>query len=130
MPNSIYNVAFDCADTLALAAFWSQVMEHPVDADSDAEEASIEPENAVNLFFQAVPEPKAVKNRVHVCLRPSRRREEEVQRLLGIGATVVADHRTPDGLGWVVLADPEGNEFCVLRGIADREAAAAASSAE
>jgi predicted enzyme related to lactoylglutathione lyase len=127
MPNSIYNVSFDCADTLALAAFWSQVMEHPVGEGSDAEEAWIEPENAVNLFFQAVPEPKAVKNRVHVCLRPSGHREQEVQRLVGIGATVAADHRTPEGLGWVVLADPEGNEFCVLRGIADREAASAAA---
>jgi predicted enzyme related to lactoylglutathione lyase len=124
MPNSIYNVAFDCADTLALAAFWSQVMEHPIAEDSDAEEASIEPgDGRPNLFFQAVPEAKTVKNRVHVCLRPSVRREQEVARLVGIGASVVADHRTPEGLGWVVLADPEGNEFCVLRGIADRETA-------
>jgi predicted enzyme related to lactoylglutathione lyase len=44
-----------------------------------------------------------------------RTRDEEVERLLGIGATLVADHRRPDGQGWVVLADPEGNEFCVLR---------------
>jgi predicted enzyme related to lactoylglutathione lyase len=124
MPNSIYNVAFDCADTLALAAFWSQVMEHPVGEGSDAEEAWIEPgDGRPNLFFQAVPEPKTVKNRVHVCLRPSGFREPEVERLVGVGASVVADHRTPEGLGWVVLADPEGNEFCVLRGIADREAA-------
>jgi len=61
---------------------------------------------------------------VHLDLRPTdRTREEEVERLLALGATQVADRRTPDGFGWVVLADPEGNEFCVLR--SDAEVAAA-----
>jgi predicted enzyme related to lactoylglutathione lyase len=43
-----------------------------------------------------------------------------VERLLGLGATLVADRREPDGSGWAVLADPEGNEFCVLRSESDR----------
>jgi len=43
-----------------------------------------------------------------------------VERLLGIGATFVADHRQPDGSGWAILADPEGNEFCLLRSESDR----------
>jgi hypothetical protein len=51
-------------------------------------------------------------------------RDEEVERLLGLGAGFVADHRHPDGTGWVVLADPAGNEFCVLRGKAEREGSA------
>jgi predicted enzyme related to lactoylglutathione lyase len=68
-----------------------------------------------------VPEPKTVKNRVHLDLMPDdRTRDEEVERLLGIGATLVADHRRPDGAGWVVLADPEGNEFCIERSAAER----------
>jgi predicted enzyme related to lactoylglutathione lyase len=70
-----------------------------------------------------VPESKTVKNRVHLDLMPTdRTRDEEVERLLGIGATLVADHRRPDGLGWVVLADPEGNEFCIERSAAERAA--------
>ena len=66
------------------------------------------------LIFLRVPEPKTVKNRMHLCLRPvDRSRDDEVERLLGLGATLVNDLRTGD-TGWAVLADPEGNEFCVL----------------
>ena len=67
------------------------------------------------MIFIKVPEPKTVKNRMHVCLRPTdRTREEEVDRLLGLGAAMVDDRRTAADRGWAVLADPEGNEFCVL----------------
>jgi predicted enzyme related to lactoylglutathione lyase len=62
-----------------------------------------------------VPQAKTIKNRIHLCLRPETSRDEEVGRLLDLGATFVADHRNPDGSGWAILADPEGNEFCVLR---------------
>ncbi|GAA2708314.1 hypothetical protein GCM10010429_21380 [Micromonospora olivasterospora] len=80
------------------------------------------PGGAAVLFLQ-VPEGKTVKNRVHLCLEPAdRNRDAEVERLLALGATEVADHRRPDGTGWVVLADPEGNEFCVLRSAAERAA--------
>ncbi|WP_406434551.1 VOC family protein [Streptomyces sp. NBC_01589] len=65
---------------------------------------------------------KKIKNRIHLCLRPETSREQEVERLLGLGATFVTDHRNPDGSGWAVLADPEGNEFCVLRSESDRAA--------
>jgi predicted enzyme related to lactoylglutathione lyase len=58
---------------------------------------------------------------MHLDLLPtSRSRDEEVERLLGIGATLVEDHRTADGAGWVTLADPEGNEFCVERSQRER----------
>jgi hypothetical protein len=70
-----------------------------------------------------VPEPKAVKNRVHLDLVPTdRSRDQEVARLLGLGARLVADHRRPDDTGWGVLADPEGNEFWVERGVSERAA--------
>jgi Glyoxalase-like domain len=68
-----------------------------------------------------VPEGKVVKNRVHLDLLPTNRsRNEEVERLLGIGATLVEDHRKADGAGWVTLADPEGNEFCLERSLPER----------
>ena len=66
-----------------------------------------------------------MKNRIHFDLRPTAStRDDEVERLLGIGATQVADLRGQygPGTGWVVLADPEGNEFCVLRSEAERAA--------
>ncbi|NUO58599.1 MAG: VOC family protein, partial [Hamadaea sp.] len=118
----IRNVAFDCADPYALAQFWAEVMRVRLDPEHqpDDPETSIQPPEGPALFFQRVPEPKTIKNRVHICLTPEIPRDEEVERVLGLGATFVADHRRPDGLGWAVLADPEGNEFCVLRSEAER----------
>ena len=68
---------------------------------------------------------RAGKNRLHFDLRPrDGSRDEEVERLLGAGATLVADHRGMygPGSGWVTLADPEGNEFCILRSQAEVDA--------
>ena len=80
-------------------------------------------ESRGRLLFIEVPESKEIKNRLHLDLRPTDgTREQEVERLLGLGATRLADHRRPDGSGWVTLADPEGNEFCILR--SDAEVAA------
>ncbi|WP_432827956.1 VOC family protein [Dactylosporangium sp. CA-092794] len=124
MASFIRNVAFDCADPYALAEFWSGVVGHPVHPQCRPgdDEVVIEPPAGPRLFFQAVPEPKVVKNRVHVCLQPAAGgRDAEVERLLGLGATPLADHRTGDGGGWVVLRDPVGNEFCVTRGEAERQ---------
>jgi Glyoxalase-like domain len=118
MTSVVSNIAFDCADAYALATFWHQVTGGPL-ADDDFPgdpEASINLGNGTFLWFNTVPEPKTVKNRVHLCLRPTDNdRDSEVHRLLGLGATLVADRRNDDGTGWAVLADPEGNEFCVLR---------------
>ena len=72
-----------------------------------------------------MPDDKQVKNRVHLDLVPTdRTRDEEVERVLALGAAVVDDQRKPDGTGWVVFADPEGNELCILRSDAERAAAA------
>ncbi|MCI4062229.1 VOC family protein [Micromonospora sp. R77] len=122
MGTAIRNIAFDCADPYALAYFWAGVFDCPVDPEHqpDDEEVAIAQPGGPWLYFQRVPEPKRGKNRVHVCLRPDVLRDQEVERLRALGATVVADHRNPDGSGWVVLADPEGNEFCVLRSDAER----------
>ncbi|PPK68569.1 VOC family protein [Actinokineospora auranticolor] len=122
MPSTIQNVNIDAADAYALALWWSQVVDHPVHEECAPgdEEAYVVPPEGPTLYFSKVPEPKVVKNRVHLCLTPDIRREAEVDRLLAIGATLVDDRRTPDGKGWAVLADPEGNEFCVLRSAAER----------
>jgi hypothetical protein len=121
MTVSVRNIAFDCADPYSLAQFWSRVTEQPIspeDRPGDPE-TSVDLPNGVTLHFNQVPEGKVVKNRVHVCLRPDGPRDEEVDRIMGLGATMATDHRRPDGTGWAVLADPEGNEFCVLRSVAE-----------
>jgi hypothetical protein len=130
MTARVRNITFDCADPYTLAGFWSQVTgyrEDPEDPNrpEHQEAALVGPDGQANLLFIRVPEPKTVKNRVHLDLMPTdRTRDEEVARLLALGATLVADHRRPDGTGWAVLADPEGNELCVERSAAERAAGA------
>ncbi|MFE2017636.1 VOC family protein [Streptomyces sp. NPDC059499] len=124
MVSVLQNVAIDCADAYALARFWSEALGRPLHQDDKPGSRETEvmlPEGPL-LHFNQVPEPKTIKNRFHLCLRPETTREEEVERLLKLGATLVDDRREPDGAGWAVLADPEGNEFCVLRSEADRAA--------
>jgi predicted enzyme related to lactoylglutathione lyase len=121
MTSGLFNVAFDCADPYHLAQFWSKVTGQPL----GGEESPGDPEVAfalssgINLYFQRVPESKVGKNRVHVCLRPlgpAGSQADELRRLLAIGATIVDDRRElKEHGGWVVLGDPEGNEFCLLR---------------
>ena len=121
MTCSIRNIAVDCADAYQLASFWSAVLGHPLldeDEPGDPEAVIMMPEGHA-LFFATVPEAKAGKNRLHLCLRPDGHAADEVGRLTELGARVLQDRRRPDGGGWVVMADPEQNEFCVLRGSLD-----------
>lgn len=125
MVSVVQNVAIDCADAYELARFWSEVTGRPLDAEDRPGDPEVQvtlAEDGPALYFHQVPEPKTVKNRLHLCLRPETTREQEVERLLGLGATLVADRREAGGAGWAVLADPEGNEFCVLRSASDRAA--------
>ncbi|MCX5196691.1 VOC family protein [Streptomyces sp. NBC_00249] len=117
----VQNVAIDCTDAFELARFWSGVTGRPLDPQDKPGDREVRVQLAEGpaLYFNQVPEPKNGKNRIHLCLRPENSREQEVERLLGLGATLVGDHRNPDGSGWAVLADPEGNEFCVLRSDSD-----------
>ncbi|MEU9291941.1 VOC family protein [Streptomyces sp. NPDC048275] len=117
-------MAIDCADAYELARFWSEVLGcplHPEDKPGAPETEVRLPEGPL-LHFNQVPEPKTIKNRVHLRLRPKTSREEEVERLLNLGATLVADRREPDGAGWAILADPESDGFCILRSETDRAA--------
>lgn len=115
MTSHVHHVTIDCADAYKLGTFWAEVLGSSL-ADDDFPgdpEALVESPGAA-LLFVTVPEPKSVKNRIHFDIQPDdRTRDEEVERLLALGATLVADRRRPDGRGWATLADPEGNEFCV-----------------
>ena len=130
MTSRAANFCIDAADPYAQTLWWAQVLgdyriepgDEPQPGD---EEAGLTGPGNTYLLFLKVPEPKKVKNRMHFCLRSTDlTRDEEVQRILGLGATMVNDLRQPDR-GWAVLADPEGNEFCVL--LSDGELAARSS---
>ncbi len=124
MTSVVRHITFDVAppyEPFELAQFWGQVVGqsvHPEDAAGD-DEVGLTGEPM--LLFVRVPEAKTLKNRVHLDLQPDTTRDEEVDRLTGLGAKVVDDQRRPDGRGWVVLADPAGNEFCVERSEAERK---------
>jgi predicted enzyme related to lactoylglutathione lyase len=111
-------IDIDCADPYALAAFWSRVLgypRHPDDDPGDDETELIAPPGAgPSLLFQRVPEAKSAKNRLHLDLRsPEGNQTAEIDRMLALGASMVDDRRTVRPGGWAVLADPEGNEFCI-----------------
>ncbi|MCD4536320.1 VOC family protein [Nocardioides sp. cx-169] len=130
MTSLISHTTVDCANAYELSEWWKQVLGY-VDVPGDPnlpghEECMIlDPDSGHAVLFIEVPDVKAGKNRLHFDLRPrTGTRDEELARLLGIGATQVADLRDTHGpgTGWVVLADPEGNEFCTLRSRAEAEA--------
>jgi hypothetical protein len=127
MVSYISHLTVDAHDPYLLSRWWSKVLDFHEDPDDpnlpDHEECMIfSPDGANKLLFISVPDSKIVKNRLHLDLRPrDGTRDAELARLSTLGATQVADRRTPEGRGWVVLADPEGNEFCILRGVAEAE---------
>ncbi|MGW2094576.1 VOC family protein [Promicromonospora sukumoe] len=122
----LHDVVFDCRHPASLARFWAVVLDGYAVAPYDDEELArlrsigvhdpeddptvlVEgPAGAPRLFFTAVPEPKTVKNRVHLDVHAPDR-DAEVARLVAAGASESAHHKD-----WVVMADPEGNEFCVF----------------
>jgi hypothetical protein len=110
MPSVIKSVTFDCSDALVLATFWAAALGSDVDEDSTATKAFVEPAGwgGPTLWFQAVPEGKTAKNRMHFDLRAPDGVPAEVARLVSLGASVVRH-----GTDLVVMADAEGNEFCV-----------------
>jgi catechol 2,3-dioxygenase-like lactoylglutathione lyase family enzyme len=103
-------VTFDAADALALARFWAAALGSDVDEDSTAEKAFVEAPGwgGPNMWFNRVPEPKTAKNRLHLDVRTLTSVDEEVDRLEGLGASVVQRFDSH-----IVMRDPEGNEFCV-----------------
>jgi hypothetical protein len=115
-------VCIDSHDPDLLATFWAGALgwrrTHDEPDEIALEPPAGSPEDGVSpdLLFLRVPEAKTVKNRLHLDLRPQDQ-AAEVDRLIGLGAKRV-DIGQGDDVSWVVLADPEGNEFCVLRALA------------
>lgn len=115
-------------DPYTLAGWWARVLDRRLaddDHPDDPEAVLAAPAgNGPDLLFVRVGE-RHGKGAFHIDLHAAEvTRDEEVARLRDLGATLVADRRRPDGSGWVVLADPEGNEFCVCRSFAERAASA------
>jgi Glyoxalase-like domain len=127
MVSRISHTTVDCLHAFELSEWWKQLVGY-ADVPGDPNEAGDEECTIVDaatghsLLFIEVPDDKSIKNRIHFDLSPTdRRRDEEIDRVMALGARQVADHRKPDGAGWMVLADPEGNEFCIVRSDAERE---------
>ncbi len=106
-------VTFDCAQPKAMATFWVQTLGYVEEGSDDEYVAIIDPERRrPRILFQRVPEPKAVKNRVHLDLHVADMKVE-VERILELGGKRLRMGEDDDGDVWTVMADPEGNEFCV-----------------
>jgi predicted enzyme related to lactoylglutathione lyase len=110
-------VCIDAHDPDLLARFWADVLGWQRDGDGPDEIGLRpgDPAKGTELLFLRVPEAKSVKNRLHIDLRPDDQ-AAEVARVEALGAKRVDIGQGPD-VTWVVLADPEGNEFCVLRAL-------------
>lgn len=123
MTSFVSHLTIDCANAYELSEWWKPVLGYadvPDDPNEPGHEECmiVDPAGAgTTLLFIEVPEGKTVKNRLHLDLRPAdRSQEEELGRLLEHGATLLEDLRGQygPGTGWLVLADPAGNEFCLL----------------
>jgi predicted enzyme related to lactoylglutathione lyase len=112
-------VVIDCADHEVVVPFWLAAMGEYRRVDVNEQYVAVAPEipalGRPAILFQKVPEAKAVKNRVHLDLR-GESMAAEVARLVDLGATVIAERSLGDDIRWTVMADPEGNEFCVSGG--------------
>ena len=125
MTSIVAHTTVDCHHAFELSKWWKGLLGY-VDVDGDAnlpghEECMIlDPGSGHRILFIEVPDPVLPAKRIHFDVRPREgTRDEEVARVLALGATEVADQRGTHGpgTGWVVLADPEGNEFCILRSL-------------
>ncbi|GAA5153662.1 VOC family protein [Nocardioides marinquilinus] len=137
MSLTIQCLDLDCADPDRLARFWAEALGWRRTFDSP-DEVALEPPAgspqdgvAPDLLFLRVPDAKTGKNRLHLDLRPDDR-EAEVARLEGLGATrvEVGQSSREQSPSWTVMADPEGNEFCVLRPFTDDELAKLAAATD
>lgn len=120
MSAHLANVTFDCEDALTVARFWSAVLDRPISTSPEPSSgfAAIgtidhDDNGSPAWLFQRVPEPRTSKNRMHVDLA-SADREAEVARLEALGAKRL-DDQDQSGFRWTVMADVEGNEFCVAQ---------------
>ena len=114
MPSRFYTVVVDAHDPAALARFWKDVLDWEIVYEDDDEVVIAKDEETYpQLLFGSSLDNKTGKNRLHIDLAPDDR-DAEVDRIMSLGATRADVGQTGEET-WVVLADPEGNEFCVLR---------------
>jgi len=109
-----HNVVIDCADHAVVVPFWEAALGWTSQRINDqfvALRAPADRKVGFDILFQKVPEPKTAKNRAHIDFDAGDM-EAEVARLVGLGGSVVAQHNLGD-FRWTIVADPEGNEFCV-----------------
>jgi catechol 2,3-dioxygenase-like lactoylglutathione lyase family enzyme len=128
MTSRVSHTTVNCTDAYALSEWWKPVLGY-VDVDGDPNEPGHEecmiltPDGSHRLLFIEVDELQPADGRWHLDLVPTdTTRDAEVERLVAHGASVRVDRRNDDGGGWVVMTDPDGNEFCVLRSDAERSA--------
>src|ERR1700683_3081171 len=105
------NIVIDCTDTILVASFWSEALGLELHGPEDGEYWLEPGGESPDILFLQVPEGKSVKDRIHLDLRPDDQ-AAEVERLLSLGARKI--DIGPGEVTWVVMADPEANEFCVL----------------
>lgn len=118
MSVSLFAVVVDCHDPEQLAQFWANALRWRSMRRNEGEFQVGDPDaGEVSLYFMSVPEPKVVKNRLHLDVLADGPMEVEVDRLIELGADLVQVRQDPDSFdnpdSWTVLTDPEGNEFCV-----------------
>lgn len=106
-------VTFDCADPQRQAAFWAEVTGYDLVTTTEDFAALAAPDKrgVRGILFWKVPEPKTTKSRIHVDLA-AKDPAAEVDRLVALGAAKI-EARQGNGTSWTVMADPEGNEFCI-----------------
>jgi len=118
MSSQFFGIAIDCADAAAVATFWAEVLGRQIDDDPTREHAIVLVDAAAlhgpRLAFHQVPEPKTVKNRVHLDLIATEF-EAETDRLVRLGAQKVRDIEQ-SGARWTTFRDIEGNEFDLIAG--------------
>ncbi len=104
-------IVIDCSDARKVADFWAGALDS-YEVDAGEGWITLKSETEPLIYFEVVPEGKAVKNRLHLNLKAADR-EAEVARLVGLGATEVEEITVGDGFTWTNMKDVEGNEFCV-----------------
>jgi predicted enzyme related to lactoylglutathione lyase len=116
MPVAVHHIVIDTHDLPRLARFWAAVLDWQILSEREREiVVGPDPDAPIGLCFMPVADRKTVKNRVHLDLNPDpEHRDAEIERIIGLGAQRVDVGQTGDE-SWTVLADPEGNEFCVVR---------------
>lgn len=126
MASRVSHTSINCSNAFELSEWWKQLLGY-TDVPGDPNEAGdeecmiVDPATGHQLLFIEVDELQTASGRIHLDLAPTdRRRDDEIRRAVSLGASEIADRRNPDGTGWMVLADPAGNHFCVVRSDEER----------